>query len=219
MNNEKIIQTIKKVLALSKNNPSEEEGKAAAMKAQELLAKYHLDIEEVEGIDSDTLESIDEVQVSVPAKKWKYELARIVARNFRCKHFYHGKGCVVFYGHKTDAEVAAETFKYLFRIGDKNGVKARNENFAKTRSLDNTGVYNSYVMGFCKGIDEALSVQCQALALVVPPDVVSSFDEKTKSFSKMRSGAIRVAGGMSGDTAYEAGRVDGHCAVRSRQIE
>lgn len=219
MNNEKIIQTIKKVLALSKNNPSEEEGKAAAMKAQELLAKYHLDIEEVEGIDSDTLESIDEVKVNVPAKKWKYELARIVARNFRCKHFYYGKGCVVFYGHKTDAEVAAETFKYLFKIGDKNGNRARNENFAKTHSLDNSGVYNSYVMGFCKGIDEALSVQCQALALVIPPEVVTSYEDRIKGFRRMSGGAIRMAGGISGNTAYESGRVDGHYAVRSRQLE
>ena len=44
MRTEKIIQTIKKVLELSRNNPSEEEAKAAALKAQELLAKLKISI-------------------------------------------------------------------------------------------------------------------------------------------------------------------------------
>ena len=56
MQEEKIIQTIRKVLELSKNNPSEEEAKSAALKAQELLAKYHIDMKEVESIDIDTIE-------------------------------------------------------------------------------------------------------------------------------------------------------------------
>jgi hypothetical protein len=96
-NEEKIIQTIRKILELSKNNPSEEEAKSAALKAQEMLAKYHIDMKEVESIDIDAVESIEEVRVTLQAKKWKYKLADIVADNFRCKHFYIGKGTLVFY--------------------------------------------------------------------------------------------------------------------------
>ena len=86
-NEEKIIQTIRKILELSKNNPSEEEAKSAALKAQEMLAKYHIDMREVEAIDLDTVDSIEEVKVNLPAKKWNYKLATIIANNFRCKHF------------------------------------------------------------------------------------------------------------------------------------
>lgn len=40
MDTEKIIAKIKKVLELSRNNPSEEEAKSAALKAQKLMAAY-----------------------------------------------------------------------------------------------------------------------------------------------------------------------------------
>ena len=47
-NQEKIIDKIRKVLELSKNNPSEEEAQAAALKAQKLMAEYHISIKEIE---------------------------------------------------------------------------------------------------------------------------------------------------------------------------
>ena len=172
-NEEKIIQTIRKILELSKNNPSEEEAKAAALKAQEMLAKYHIDMKEVESIDIDTVESIDEVRVDLPAKKWKYRLAKIVANNFRCKHFYIGRGTLVFYGHKTDAYVASETFKYLFNVGNRLAGREVDRVFAKTHTSSN--VYNSFVAGFCAGIEEALGEQCQALMIITPEDVKTSF--------------------------------------------
>ena len=59
MDNEKIIVKIKKVLELAKNNPSPEEAKAAALQAQKLLAKYHIDMAEVKDIDLDASESIE----------------------------------------------------------------------------------------------------------------------------------------------------------------
>lgn len=50
-NTEKIINKIKKVLELSKNNPSEKEAQAAALKAQKLMVEYHISMEEVSGIE------------------------------------------------------------------------------------------------------------------------------------------------------------------------
>lgn len=50
-NSEKIIAKIKKVLELSKNNPSEEEAKSAALKAQRLMAEYHISMSEVEAVE------------------------------------------------------------------------------------------------------------------------------------------------------------------------
>jgi hypothetical protein len=214
---EKIIQTIRKILELSKNNPSEEEAKSAAMKAQELLAKYHIDMKEVESIGIDAVESIDEVRVDIPAKKWKYRLAQIVADNFRCRHFYIGKSTLVFYGHKTDAEIAAETFKYLFNVGNRLAGRAVDKVFGETGT--STNVYNSFVAGFCAGIEEGLSQQCRALMIVTPEDVKTSFEERSKNFGTMSCGALRV--GINGHCAeaYANGKTEGRHAIRSRQIE
>lgn len=217
MQEEKIIQTIHKVLELSKNNPSEEEAKAAALKAQELLAKYHIDMKEVESIDIDTIDSIDEVKVTLAAKKWKYKLANIVANNFRCKHYYIGKGTLVFYGHKTDADVAAETFKYLFNVGNRLAGREVDKVFAQTGTSAN--VYNSFVAGFCAGIEEALGEQCKALMLITPEDVKTSFAEMSKNFGTMRGGALTIGINTHCRDAYENGKTEGRHAVRSRQIE
>jgi hypothetical protein len=216
-NEEKIIQTIRKLLELSKNNPSEEEAKSAALKAQEMLAKYHIDMKEVESIDVDAVESIDEVRVDIPAKKWKYKLATIVADNFRCRHFYIGKRTLVFYGHKTDAEVAAETFKYLFNVGNRLAGREVDKVFGETGTSAN--VYNSFVSGFCKGIEEGLSQQCKALMIIVPEDVKTSFEEMSKNWKSMSGGGLRIGVNAHCKEAYENGRTEGRHAVRSRQIE
>ena len=216
-NEEKIIQTIRKLLELSKNNPSEEEAKSAALKAQELLAKYHIDMKEVESIDIDAVESIDEVRVDLPAKRWKYRLAKIVADNFRCKHFYIGRGTLVFYGHKTDAYVAAETFKYLFNVGNRLAGREVDTVFAKTGT--SARVYNSFVAGFCAGIESALGEQCKALMIITPEDVKTSFAEMSKDWKSMNGGALRIGGDSYCRDAYENGKTEGRHAVRSRQIE
>lgn len=49
--NDKIIEKIRKVLELSKNNPSIEEAKSAALKAQKLMAEYHVSMTEIEAIE------------------------------------------------------------------------------------------------------------------------------------------------------------------------
>ena len=216
-NEEKIIQTIRKVLELSRNNPSEEEAHAAALKAQELLAKYHIDMKEVEDLDMDTIESIEEVRVNIPAKKWKYRLAQIVANNFRCRHFYIGKGILVFYGHKTDADVAAETYKYLFDVGNRLAGREVDRVFGETGTSAN--VYNSFVAGFCAGIEDVLNKQCQALMIVTPEDVQSAFAERSKTMKDMNCGAMRIGGNSYCREAYESGRTEGRHAVGSRQIE
>lgn len=216
MKHEKIIQTIKKVLELSKNNPSEEEAKAAALKAQELLAKYHIDISEVDDLDI-VSEEIVEVSVNIPSKKWKYTLAQIVADNFRCKHFYYGKSTVVFYGHKTDAEVAAETFKYLFDMGNRAAGREVDKVFGQTGT--SAGVYNSFVKGFCDGVSDALGKQCTALMLVIPKDVNESYTEKCKGFKSMNISGLSVAGNESCRDAYVSGKAKGKEAVGSRQLE
>ena len=49
MNNAKILEKIKKVLELSKNNPSAAEAESALLMAQKLMVQYNLTMEDVEG--------------------------------------------------------------------------------------------------------------------------------------------------------------------------
>lgn len=215
MKNDKIIQTIKKILELSNNNPSEEEAKAAALKAQELLAKYHLSMADIE--TEDDIDNIVEVSVDVPSKKWKYTLAQIVADNFRCKHFYYGKMRVVFYGHETDANIAAETFKYLFKLGNIYAGREVDKVFARTGT--SAGVYNSFCIGFCDGLKEAFDKQCTALMIVVPKEVHDAYAERTKDSSTMKVSGIKTVANQECMNAYNEGVVKGKEAVNSKQLE
>lgn len=213
MENEKIISQIKKLFELSRNNPSAEEAKSAALKAQELLVKHHIEYAEVENIDLDKTEEIDEVKVDVPAKKWKYSLAHLCADNFRCEFFMNGKYRFVFYGHKTDAEVCAETFKYLFDMGNRLGNKLAREAREKYGWADN--VYNSCVMGFISGVRQALAEQSKALMVIVPEDVKDGFAQRTKGFKVVHNSGVHAHRG----DAYEQGRQHGYNAMKRNALE
>ena len=213
MENEKILEKIKKLFELSKNNPSEEEAKSAALKAQELLAQYHIEYAEVENVDLDKAEPIGEVRLDTPAKKWKYTLAHIVADNFRTKHYWHGKEQVVFFGHKTDVMIAAETFLYLFEMGNRLANKLYREAKATRGYADN--VYNSCVMGFCAGIREALAEQSVALMVLVPEDVKEEYKTLSANFRTFRASAPRA---YNGD-AYNTGRQHGYNAMKRNALE
>lgn len=78
------------------------------------------------------------------ARGWKYELAEIVASNFRCKHFFYGKQAAVFYGHKTDVQVAKEIYTFLFKNGDKlaNKLVYKTIRDAKKAGMRNNGFSN-----------------------------------------------------------------------------
>lgn len=211
----RIIEKIKKVLELSKNNPSENEAQAAALKAQELMAQYHISLAEVEDIQD--IENIVEETVMVGnGKKWKYRLANVVARNFRCRTFYYGTKIVVFYGYETDAKIAAETFKYLFNTGH---TKARKERaHYRKQGLWTEGVYNNFCTGFINGVGSVLDKQCTALMIVVPKEVNDKCDERLSGCTKTINISLNLSswhGAEVRDKGYAAGR----SAMEARGIE
>ena len=116
--NEKIIEKIRKLLEMTQENgASENEAMVAALRAQELMAKYNIDLIDVQGVH--TLEEeicdimIDMTEYEHVSTKWSIRLAGIIAGNFRCKVYTIGKSAVVFYGFKTDAKIASDVFKIL----------------------------------------------------------------------------------------------------------
>ena len=58
MEKEKIIDKIKKLLELSKNNPNKEEAILALTKARELMFKHDINIENIEKDDKNYFENI-----------------------------------------------------------------------------------------------------------------------------------------------------------------
>lgn len=213
MTSEKILEKIKNLLDLANNNPNEHEALAAALKAQELMAKHGID---ASAIDVD--ETKDEIYHAVytdngkhEMKKWKQSLCVVVARNFRCKVYMQGTA-IIFYGYKKDAEVALEVFKFLYKTGNKLALKCWNT--AKKRGENTRGLMNTYLMGFIAGIQEALDKQCMALMIVIPQEVTDSYDEMTKNW-KHRQSTITI---NHDPKTYEQGRRDGKDAVSARQI-
>lgn len=210
----KMIDKIKKILKLAQDNPSMEEGLAAALQAQKLMHKYsiHKEDVELEEIKDEITSIFSEQKHDSQLHAWRKHLAMIVAKNFRCKCYMSGQD-VVFRGYKADAEIALEVYMNLYTIGDKLGSKAYKEQLAETGS--GKGAYNSFILGFLKGIEEGLGEQCTALMIIVPKEVEEEYTEFSKNFKKSRGMAVHGVNGQ----LYEKGRREGKAAVKSRQLE
>lgn len=121
-NKEEILKKIDKLLALAGNNPNENEAISAALKAQELMAKYNIELADVQGAESG--QKIKK-EIYTPKKsshyvsKWKYSLSQIIAKNFCCKTYSLGRDAIVFYGYEKDAKIANQVFGFLFETGNK----------------------------------------------------------------------------------------------------
>lgn len=216
MNNEKIISKIKKVLELSKNNPSKEEAIAAAALAHKLMAEYHLELADIEGTTD--IDEIYEEHINIDkGNKWKYALAGILAKNFRCKHFYYGETTVVFYGYKMDAQIAGNTFKFLFTYGNKMATNYYNK--IRKQGFGTKGIKNAFLIGYLEGIQEVLERQCTALMVVTPPEIEVSYQNRIQGAKKRNNSSIKYNGGHIGSGAREEGRVTGRSVVQQRSIE
>ena len=173
---EKMIEKVKKILALAENNPSQEEALSAALQAQRLMAKYniHEDDVELDEIKENEIDSVfSEQKHDSSFHSWRKQLATVIAKNFRCK-CYLRRGDVVFRGFKADAEIALEVYLALYAIGDKLGSQKYKEELSRTGS--GKGVYTSFTLGFVLGVEEALNQQCTALLVITPTEFLKLSD-------------------------------------------
>ena len=213
-NNARVLEQIKKLFELARNNPSAHEAQAATLKAQELMAKNDIEMAEVENVDlSKEPEEIDTSVVEVGAKKFKYPLAHTVADNFKCKFYLNGKNRIVFYGHRTDARIAAETFRFLFEMADKMGTRLHHQAYRRGERTD--GIYNSCVMGFIAGVRDALAEQSKALMVIVPEDVKEQYAQFSRGFKVSHTRSPEAYRGG----AYREGRQAGYNAMKRNALE
>ena len=217
VNIDKIIDKVKKILALSSNNPSEEEAQAAALKVQKLLAEYNLSMSDLD-TNEEFKPAIEEVYTGVD-KSFKYLLANTIADNFRCKTYVSGnRRQIYFFGHEADCKIAREVFQYLFKTCDKSA--RREGDRAERKYGTRKGIYYSYTRGFCHGVKEALDEQCKALMIVTPPEVNNSWEDyKTKIGMKEMGGNRNGSEDGFDRRAYDRGVTDGSSAMRDKQTK
>lgn len=213
---EEALNTIKNLLETARRETTNEhEAVSAALMAQRLMAKYNVEMNEVEGekITDEIVQKYYYDSGKHEMKKWKVGLAAIIAKNFRCEVYFLGKKDIVFYGYERDAEVALSTFTFLYEIGNKFAVRYYNK--YKKEGKDTRGVMNQYLIGFRDGISEELEKQCTALMIITPKEVKDSFAEKTAGWGTINS-TIRARRDAA---AYESGKTDGKNVAQARSIE
>lgn len=214
MNNEKIIEKIKGLLALGdkSRNCEETEAEAALLKAHELMAKYNVTVEITE---EEKISYVHEVCESKWNMGFRKPLARIIANNFRCEYYLRGSGgSIVFFGHSTDARIAREAFEFAYSFAMKEGNRCYNKNYQMGRPTQ--GVFNSYVRGFLKGLEQKLGEQSTALMVVTPPDVKDEFKDLSKGW-KSSAGGMRNTG--FDREAYSQGVTDGRTVLNGRRLD
>lgn len=201
---EDILRKIKDLLALGDNarNNSEEEAKAAMLMAQKLMAKYDISAEEVEGEDE------EQYAHEMCEHKWDYAyripLAHVLGKNFRCMVYSHGKK-IVFMGHPSDAKICRATFEFAYQFIQRKGNALYNKRYSM--GYPTKGVFNSYAHGFISGLKEAFDVQCKALAIVTPPDVIEEFKNISKDWeTKKRK---NIANDVTDMASWREGQRDG----------
>lgn len=203
---DKIVEKIKKLLALAGNNPSEQEAQAAYAKAQALMAQYSIELSEESG---EEVEIVAMPCVHSGNEGYRKPLAVVIADNFRVKVFMSGN-TVMFFGAKMDVEIAVEVFNHAYRHSHNRGIKMLVS--ARKAGEPTKGITNSYWSGFIAGLKAILDEQCKALMIVTPREVEDAWEEKVKGMKK-GSGGQRFSKGVDYG-AYLKGYEDGQEHMR-----
>lgn len=145
----KIIERVKKLLALGGNNPNENERAIAMERAHRLIAKYNLDLASLTAEEKAKQEPyVREAYINPPMKgnAAARTIAQSVAKLYFCKMFYHSAGTnkgdwLSFVGRKTNVAIAISiTQSAIYALqseGREHGSKIRGfmTNFMNAASL------------------------------------------------------------------------------------
>ncbi|MCR5650709.1 MAG: DUF2786 domain-containing protein [Lachnospiraceae bacterium] len=205
--NEKIITKIQNLLNLASNNPSEEEARAALLKAQELMLKYH-----VENPEPPEGEKVVQLFSSLGLRqKTEFVLliSAVIAANFRAKTVHYGQR-VYFIGFEEDANAAKNAFEYTLHFGD-----AAHDKYFFGRSLTPEDDKN-WRYGFIVGLKEAFdSREGYELMIKVPQKVQDFYD----SLNLIKTGVKRSETVTRLEGAFTDGFRRGRESQSSRQID
>ncbi len=186
MEREMIMDKIQKLLNLASNNPSEEEARAAMLKAQEFMLKYHIDNPET--IEED--EVVDVIYDLGFRSKTDFVLliSALAAENFRSKTL-HCSQRIHFFGFKPDAEAAREVFSFLLKYGD-----ASHDDYFKNRSFTRQSDIEwryGYIIGLYQAFNSRKGFELMRKTPVRVMDVYESINKeghlKSDSVNEIKS--------------------------------
>lgn len=195
---------------------TEAEALAAAQKAQELMAKYHIEM-----IDLGTGSESEDVDITnaTATRRWERCLFNAVAKNMRCRVLFetvNRKALLEIIGFETDRAAVLETCKMLLNVC-RAGIK-RAKATARKRSGMTSGVEDAYAFSFIRAVQDEMGKSSMALMLVVPKEVNDFIDEH---YSKIKHTTIRPRGGYDATSirdAKDAGYSDGRSAMGRQQL-
>lgn len=215
MTQEKVIDKIRKLLALATSS-NENEAQSAMLMAQKLMAQHNIEMSQVEDapIDHEVVE--EEADKKCHRTKWKRHLADVCANNFNCDIFLRGHGsyATIFVGKKESIEICKTVYNAAVMFIDKEFSKYWNtegkwqdfqflgSNARIERPLsDSIIMKDSYARGFIRRLRERFEEQKVraekegwGLVLVKDADVTAYMEAKTFSGNSANIGASRVDG-------------------------
>lgn len=210
---ENVMQKISKLLALAESD-NEHEAISASLFAQKLLAKYNIDLEQVQAKDDEEI-NIEEVQADVgTGNKWKYQLADVIAKNYRCKDYFSGSSTIVFHGYKQDVVIARRIYMYLFSVCKRLAKKYVKEK--KEEGYNTEGMYNSFCAGFIRGVNKELAKQCTELMIITPKAVEKEWEDFSSKFGNKDTSILKNNIDVE---AIKEGEIEGKRALNAQYIE
>ena len=201
---------------------SEHEARICFLKAQELMAKWNLDMEQIKTKteEDEKIESEYIFQAGATRTSWKMELARIIANNYRTKFFLSltsdKTAFIVFFGKKEDTAICKTIFLQAIKILEKGRTKAYDH--AYNRQMSTRGVRGDYTRGFLYGLKKALETQKDeqgwGLVLTTPKEVEEAFQKIQFSRKDFNLTATKY----HGNTQYfQMGQQDGKEMIPSER--
>lgn len=213
MNNiDSIVEKIQKLFSLAGNNPSKEEAKSALLKAQELMAKYNIEQEELN--KSGLKYTYELFDTRVKERGIHNTLASVIATSFSCR-VLGSAGYICVFGRSDNANAACEAIKFAFKVMRKGAHKEIRDLGLNSEGSGVAPIYNTYCMGFIAGLKSSMEAQCVALAIIVPQDVT---DEMNSRFN-LRDGRRSKFHADSDTERYNRGFKAGSTVMAKRGIE
>ena len=203
-----ILKKIQNILAKAESTDNEEEAKIFFMKAQELMAKNDISMEQVTIKDEPkevTHEMAKAGKKTTAGRNLK--LAQMIAKNFKCEvYLTHTKTepVLMFMGFESDVKVANMTFDTISKFMERKRSQIYRQ--YKKEGKDTKGIRESYTTGFLNGLEQGFlaNVQEKGLIIITPQEVKKEFNEMTKN-----SKPTKVSNKVHDSELYHKGLKDG----------
>lgn len=198
MSNEKIIERVKKLLALAQSNNANE-SESAMLKAQEILAKHKLEMKDIEIKDNnnEVIEEQSDFEYTIRSQ-WKGNLAVVISENFGCDAFVSikkkngrkNKMQLCFIGEQENIEMVKVVYEYALKVCDERIKELQKEN--KRNGLSTSGIQQSYGMGFTRGLKDNYKEQLNknkdwGLMVLKSEEVINYTNNKNLTQSKSKA--------------------------------